>query len=90
MTARYLLSNTELDRVEQIKDLGVVMDASLSFDEQLKSVINKCLRILGFIRNVTIDFSNPFTIIYLYKTLLLPIVTYSIPIWCTKTEKDLK
>ena len=63
------ISNTELDRVEQIKDLGVVMDASLSFNEQLKSVINKCLRISGFIRNVTIDFSNPFKIIYLYKTL---------------------
>ena len=41
----------------------------------------------NFIRNVTLDFNNPFTICHLYKTLLL---TYRFPMWRPKTEIDLK
>ena len=66
------------------------MDASLNFVDQLKAVFSKCPRLLGFNRNVTLDFSNPHTIVCLYKTLILPILTYCIPIWCSKTETALK
>ena len=48
------------------------------------------LKIFGFIRNVTIDFNHPQTIAYLYKTLLLPILTYCLPIWRPRTEASLK
>ena len=89
-STHYKLGNIELERVDQIRDLGVIMDKSLSFREQSQVVIKKCLRIFGFIRNVTIDFNNLFTISYLYKILLLPIITYCIPIWYPKTENSLK
>ena len=90
ISAHYFIAETELDRVDQLRDLGVIMDSSLSFKEQLKVVVNKCLKIFGFIRNVTLDFKNASTIIYLYKTLILPIMTYCISIWCPKTENRLK
>ena len=64
---QYKLAQIELERVHHIRDLGVIMDKSLSYREQLQVVVKKCLRILGFIRNVTIDFNNPQTIAYLYK-----------------------
>ena len=89
-STHYKLGNIELERVDQIRDLGVIMDKSLSFREQSQVVVKKCLRIFGFIRNVTIDFNNLFTISYLYKILLLPIITYCIPIWYPKTENSLK
>ena len=64
------------------------MDATLNFSYQLKVVVSKGLKLLGFIRNVTLDFSNPHTIAYLYKTLILPILTYCISIWCPKTSPE--
>ena len=70
------------------------MDKSLSYREQLQVFIKKCIKIIGFIRNVTTDFNNPQTIVFLYKILLLlvllNILTYCIPIWCPKTETSLK
>ena len=86
----YTVSDNELERVESIKDLGVVLDTSLNFKLQLKRVVNKCLRLFGFIRNVTLGFTNPHTIAYLYKMLVLPILTYCIKIWCPKTNVALK
>ena len=86
----YTVSDNVLERVESIKDLGVVLDTSLNFKLQLKRVVNKCLRLFGFIRNVTLGFTNPHTIAYLYKMLVLPILTYCIKIWCPKTNVALK
>ena len=88
--AHYKLAKIDLERVEHIRDLGEIMDKSLSFNEQLQVVVKNCLRIFSFIRNVTIDFNYPQTIAYLHKTLLLPILTYCLPIWCPKTETSLK
>ena len=86
----YILLDDELERVQHIRGLGVVLDASLNFDQQLEAVVSNCLRLFGFIRNVTLDFTNPLMIAYLYNTLVLPILTYCIPIWCPKTEAALK
>ena len=63
--AQYKLANVALERVEHIRDMSVIMDKSLSYREQLQVAVKKCLRIFGFIRNVTIDFNNHQTIAYL-------------------------
>ena len=51
----------------------------------------KISRLFGFIRNVTLSFINPHTILYSYKMLVLPILTYCITIlWCPETNITLK
>ena len=52
-SSHYSVTETELERVYQLRDLGVIMDSYLSFKGQLKAVVNKCLKIFGFVRNVT-------------------------------------
>ena len=51
-------------------------------------MVTKCLKILGFIRNVTLDFRNVSTLLYLYKSLLLPVLTYSSSVWFPQTATD--
>ena len=84
----YSIDSQILDRVQTIRDLGVIYDSSLSFDQRTKSVVTKCLEILGFIRNVTLDFRNVSTLVYLYKSLLLPVLTYSSSVWFPQTATD--
>ena len=84
----YSIDSKILDRVQTIRDLGVIYDSALSFDQQTESVVTKCLKILGFIRNVTLDFRNVSTLVYLYKSLLLPILTYSSSVWFPQTATD--
>ena len=84
----YSIDSQILGRVEKIRDLGVIYDSFLSFDSQVKTVVTKCLRILGFIRNITLDFRNVSTLAHLYKSLLLTILTYSSSVWFPQASTD--
>ena len=84
----YSIDSQVLERVEEIRDLGFIYDSSLSYDSQVKTVVKKCLRILGLIRNFTLDFRNVSTLVHLYKSLLLPILTYSSSVWFPQTSTD--
>ena len=40
----------ELERVDKIKDLGVIIDEKLSFIEHLNEKVNKAYRMIGIIK----------------------------------------
>ena len=46
----YKINNIELEGVDSTRDLGVIVDSKISFGNQIKSVVKKCLRTLGFIK----------------------------------------
>ena len=85
----YSIDSVMLDKVDTIRDLGVIYDKSLTFEEQIKVVTKKCSKILGFIRNVTFDFRSPHTLAHLYKSLLLPVLSYCSPSWFPYTQTAL-
>ena len=45
----YNVSNSSLSRSSSIKDLGVVMDCKLSFNEHISYVVSKASKVLGFV-----------------------------------------
>ena len=49
-TQRYKISNQELDHVFEEKDLGVIIDADLKFEEHISSKVNKANALVGLIR----------------------------------------
>ena len=62
----YLLKiNTSCSRVDSIKDLGVIFDSKLTFNEQLDYVISRTNRIWGLVFRNTKSFKNPESIKYL-------------------------
>ena len=72
---KYHLNNT-INELTSTKDLGVIFDSKLSFNQHINSVYTKAYRSLGFIHHRSIEFQNSSTLIYLYKTLTLPILEY--------------
>ena len=64
----------------------MVFDGKMTFGNQIEIVVNKCLRTLGFIKNVSGDFRSASTLVKLYKSLLVPILTFCSPIWLPHTE----
>ena len=85
---RYNLNNEDLKRVTTMKDLGVIFSSDLKFGDHLTYVINKAKRKLGFVIRSTFDFKGPNTIIALFKSLVLPILTYAAQIWSPTTQQD--
>lgn len=84
--SQYSIATHNIQRLEAIRDLGVLYDETLSFDNQIRVVCNKCLRIFGLIRNVTVDFKHVSTLVYLYRALMLPILLYCSSIWHPFTD----
>lgn len=54
----YLVNNTQLKTVSEIKDLGVIMDSKLLFKFHIEKIINESNKMLGFIKRNTKYFRN--------------------------------
>ena len=77
----YTINGSILEKVDETKDLGVIMNYRLSFEPQESAVIAKAMRLVSFIRRTTVDFLSPHTILHLYKSLVIPTITNSSPVW---------
>ncbi|XP_055604294.1 uncharacterized protein LOC129752545 [Uranotaenia lowii] len=66
----FMPGRSRLDRVFEVDDLGVILDAQLTFDSQRTSVIRKANRQLGFISKVAREFRDPLCLKSLYCALV--------------------
>ena len=55
---QYIINGAPLQSVSQVRDLGVVLDQTLSYDIHLSNVVSKALQMLGFIKRSTGDFQD--------------------------------
>ena len=77
----YLIGNTVLSNVSEIKDLGLVLDSKLTFIPHIQSASSKSLQLLGFVRRVTSEFTNVSAIKQLYCSLVRTHLEYSSCVW---------
>ena len=68
------------------KDLGIFVDSRLHLAEHIDYICTKASRYLGFLIRCTSNFKNCNIIIYFYKVIVLPILTYGSPIWSPYTH----
>ena len=76
----YKMNGKKLDRTEDEKDLGILIDNNLNFHKQTASAVKKANMSLGIIRK---SFGNldEITMIALYKALVRPHLEYGNIIW---------
>lgn len=81
LTFNYSLSGTVLSRVEKIKDLGVIFDNKLIFDEHINAIVNKASKALGFIIRTSSEFKQIKTIKILYCAFVRSHLEYASQVW---------
>lgn len=81
------INNRNIERVNTMRDLGVILDEKWTFHEQINSVIAKASKALGFVKRTTSEFTNIQVITYLYKALVLPHINYASIIWTPHTQE---
>ena len=86
----FMLSDHALQKLDEIKDLGVIMDNRLNFSSQITAVISKAKQRLYLLRKCfvacTVDKQ-----IHGFKVYILPILDYCSPVWTSHCDKyDLK
>lgn len=82
---KYFLNGIELERVNLIKDLGVYLDSSLSFNDHHVHIQNRASSMLGFIMRSCNNFDNPLALKSLYCALVRSIFDYNSIIWSPYT-----
>ena len=85
---KYTMNNEGLKRVTTMKDLGVIFSSDLRFKDHLTHVINRAKKKLGFVIRSTFDFKGLNTILTLFKSLVLSLLTYVAQIWSSNTQRD--
>ncbi|KAF9796847.1 hypothetical protein SFRURICE_001197 [Spodoptera frugiperda] len=83
----YRLENTPLQRVTQVRDLGVYMTPELLFREHIMKICKKAYRNLGFLLRQTRDFTNISAVRALYDALVRSHLEHSAMIWAPHESK---
>lgn len=78
----YTMHDQAIPRVDQVRDLGVTLDAALSFKSHYNEIVAKANRQLGFICKVASEFRDPFCLRSLYFSLVRSILETNSVVWC--------
>lgn len=85
-THRYKLYDEELEHVFTEKDLGVIFDAELKFEEHISAKVNKANAIAGLIRR-SFSFLDKDLFKRLYTTFVRPHLEYAQAVWSPYSRK---
>lgn len=77
----YKLLDTTLQRVECIKDLGIILDSKLTFRDHISYITSKASKTLGFVFRLTKHFKDVYCMKALYCALVRSILEYASVVW---------
>lgn len=77
----YSLCGAPLERVDSLRDLGILFDRKLHLDLHIEKIVNKAYQLYGFIMRASHDFHQPSTYLHLYKSLIRPQLEYAVCVW---------
>lgn len=82
----YTLNNININKVNSIRDLGVIFDSSLIFDKHIDDIISKASKALGFIMRSSTNFQNIKAIKILYCAYVRSHLEYASQVWNPRYE----
>lgn len=77
----YSIGSEPLERVESIRDLGVILDSKLRFNEHVNATTAKAFAALGFVRRNASCFKDIYALKALYCSLVRSILEYAVCVW---------
>ena len=75
-----------LESVQSEKDLGVIVDKDLSFEEHINEVVKRANKISGLLKRTIVN-KNKSIMAPLFKALVRPILEYGNAIWSPRLKK---
>ena len=85
-THRYKIGEVELEHVSDEKDLGVLIDEDLSFEEHISTKVRKANQIMGLIRR-SFTYLDEKSFVKLYTALVRPHLEYAQSVWSPHLKK---
>lgn len=76
-----IMNGTLIQKVEQVTDLGVILDPQLNFNLHIDHLVSKASKMLGFIKRSTKDFQDSFAIKTLYTVYVRSVLEPACLVW---------
>ena len=77
----YSVGGVTLKRVDEIKDLGIILDTKLCFDRHINHIFRRCNKLLGFIYRACSRFRSKESLMFLYNSFVRSLCEYGAVIW---------
>ena len=87
-TCRYSICDREMDHVFEEKDLGVVVDSDLTFDEHILTKVRVANAMVGLIRR-TFSYLDPMMFLKLFTAFVRPHLEYAVAVWSPHLKKHI-
>lgn len=81
INSNYKLCGKVLSKVNEIRDLGVVLDAKLTYIPHIENILSKAFKFLGFILRVGKPFNSAFTYKVLYNSYVRSRLEFASSVW---------
>lgn len=79
--ATYYMSNAPLERVSNIRDLGLEVDTEFDFHTHITIICKQASKMLGFVIRTAAQFDNPKVAVVLYTAFVRSKLEYGAVIW---------
>lgn len=86
----YTINNLQIEKVDQIKDLGIILDRNLNFKSHIEYIVTKAKSRLAWVRRFSKEFDDPWVTKKLFMTFVLPILEYASQIWAPNYEYQIR
>jgi hypothetical protein len=84
----YCMNNEQLERCEYIRDLGIIINNTLTWCNHVQSIVSKANKVMGLIKR-TLGYNAPTSVSkQLYISLVRSILEYGTPVWSGMTVHD--
>lgn len=90
ITYDYRINDGILERVTTIRDLGIIMDSTLSFIPHIDHILASAFRNLGFILRISKPFKRPGTLKILYYSFVRSYLDFCSTVWSPYYEVHIK
>lgn len=77
----YFFAGAAIERVDHIKDLGVILDSQMTFRQHVSYIVDKASKTLGFIFRITKTFTDVYCLKALYCALVRSALEYCSCVW---------
>ena len=85
----YALNGSTIGRKSCVTDLGVLLDEKLSFHDQLDHVVTEGNQLIGLLKQIARDITDPVRIKTLYCALVRPVLEYASVVWWPTAARPL-
>jgi hypothetical protein len=88
VTYNYYMNNEEVERCDNIRDLGVIINNKLTWCDHVQSIVSKANKVMGLIKR-TLGYNAPISVSkQLYISLVRSILEYCTPVWSGMTVNE--